>query len=337
MALSPSKLAQYVKDLGVSYKETSNSFIFNCPLCSGKDKLYIRKSDGRFRCFRCGEDKGFFGAPEYAIIELTNTPIRIAKASLYGSKQEQAGFFNTPIRDFEEGEAENEDRELVELQFPYYFLPIDAQGAKRGLEYLEGRGITKEVATKYNIHYSAKDLAIVFPVEEHGKLYGWQYRTIEKSRFMQGDKLIESPKAWSSPNLPRDRVFMFADRLQNNKPAIITEGPIDCLKVDGLDWGNICTMGKDVSATHVALLLRSGVKTVYAGLDPDAFAQLDPLLSKLGDEVGVYRVNLPTSSKEKIDLGSLPPEIACQRVRESKRMQKNRIYIWLKDFTSSQK
>ena len=59
MVLNPQKLNKYIKDLGISFKETSKSFIFNCPLCNGKDKLYVRKNDGRFRCFKCATDNGF--------------------------------------------------------------------------------------------------------------------------------------------------------------------------------------------------------------------------------------------------------------------------------------
>lgn len=335
MSLSPQKISQYIKDLGISYKETSKSFIFNCPLCGGKDKLYIRKEDGRFRCFRCVTDNGFKGNIEYAIVELTTIPLVTIKKSLYGFTQEQGGVLDVKLKNyFDEEDFDKEDFDKEEsiptLTWPYHCIPITHSGAQKGRDYLNGRGITTELADRYQIRYSPIDRAVVFPVIENKNLYGWQFRTIDKTRFVHNEKIVEIPKAWSSRNLPRDKVFMFADRLIGASKAVLTEGPIDCLKVDGLNFGNVCTMGKNVSATHVKIILRSGIKTVYAGLDPDAFAELDPLLSKLGDDISLYRVNLPESSKGKIDLGSLSPEEACRCVMNSEKMQRNKLYVWLK-------
>jgi hypothetical protein len=332
--LTPSKISRYIKDLGISYRENSKSFMFNCPLCGGRDKLYIRKSDGRFRCFRCVTDKGFAGNIEYAIIELTDLSLKVVRQGLYGSEQEQSGFMDLKFKDFFD-ETENEDLEveedLPELTWPYHCIPILHKGAKNGQNYLQSRGISLEVADSYKIRYSPQNRAVVFPVYVGEALLGWQYRTIDKTKFLVDDVVKELPKAWSSPNLPRDKVFMFSNRLVGAKAAVICEGPIDALKADFFG-GNIATMGKSISLVHIAILLRSGIKNVYSGLDPDAFAELDPLLTKLGDDINLFYVKLPEVKGEKVDLGRLSMEEAYRVILSSERMTKGKMYVWFNPF-----
>jgi len=309
-------------------------------LCGRKDKLYIRKTDGRFRCFKCAKDNGFSGSVEYALIELTDIPLPIIKQTLYGTIQEQASFLDLSIRDFF-GEEEEQPEELEEppnLTWPYYCIPILHGGAQLGRDYLQGRGISPEIADIYQIRYAPEKRAIVFPVYVGETLYGWQFRTIDKTRFLINDKIIETPKAWSSPNLPRDKVFMFSNRLLGADKAVICEGPIDTIKVHLFGNGNVCTMGKDVSSAHVATILRSGIKKVYVGLDPDAFAELDPLISKLGNDVSVLLIKLPESKDgSKVDLGSLSMEEALVVVRNAEPMKKNRLYVWVDSSFLTQK
>jgi hypothetical protein len=335
MKLSPNKLAQYIRDLGLSFHENSKSFLFNCPLCGGKDKLYIRKSDGRFRCFRCVTDKGFGGNVEYAIIELTDLPLEQVKESLYGSAQVRSGYLELKMKDFLDQEEDEEIKEekLPVLTWPYHCIPIVEPGAKSGQDYLQGRGIPLEIATLYGIRYSPQNRAVVFPVQVGTDLLGWQYRTIDPNRVLVDDVIKERPKTWSSPDLPRDKAFMFSNRLKGADAAVLCEGPIDCIKCHLFNQGNVASMGKAISSAHVAILLRSGVKTVYVGLDPDAFSELDPLLDKLGNGVDIRLIRLPERIKGKVDLGSLSMEDAFKAILAAEPMVKGKLYIWLKPLT----
>ena len=121
---------------------------------------------------------------------------------------------------------------------------------------------------------------------------------------------------------------MFQNRLINAKSAVLCEGPIDTLKANNFG-GNVCTMGKSVSATHVSILLRSGFKNIYAGFDPDAYSELDPLMSKLGNDINLYRVQVPDIKGKKADLGELSMEEAYRVIVNSEKVNKNNLYIWL--------
>lgn len=300
--------------------------MFDCPLCGGKEKLYIRKSDGRFRCFRCYTDNGFGGEIQYALLELTDLSLDTIKRGLYGSTQEQASYLDLKMRDFLEDNEEDEVKEdLHTLTWPYHCIPIVHPGAKKGQDYLQGRGISTEIANDYQIRYSPQNRAVVFPVYVGEDLLGWQYRTI--------DKVIDnSPKTWSSPDLPRDKAFMFSSRLNNSDHAVLCEGPVDAIKAH-LVGGNIAAMGKSISATHIAILLRSGIKKIYVGLDPDAFSELNPLMRKL-DNIELRYVSILQTGDDKADLGSLSMEKARDAILSSETMSPNKLYIWLKPLTN---
>jgi hypothetical protein len=332
--LTPTKISRYIKDLGLSYKETSGSFVFNCPLCGGKEKLYIRKSDGLFKCFRCAVENNFKGKLEYAIIELTDLPLKLVKKQLYSFEETPTGNQVFNLKDIFEEKEEDEDvvKEdlLPSLKWPYYCIPIDHPGAKKGQDYLASRGIPLEIASYYKIRYSPQDLAIIFPVYMGEKLLGWQFRTINSTKIWQEYKYIETTKAWSSPNLPSDRCLMFFNQLQDSKHAVLTEGPVDAMKCH-LVGGNVAMMGKQLSNKHVEIILRSGIKLIYIGIDPDAFLELDPIKRKFGEDIELRRIELKISSK-KIDLGELSFEEAHRVVLSAPTMNRLKPFVFSKSF-----
>ena len=333
MPLTETKLVRYIKELGLNYKETSKSFIFNCPCCGGKQKLYIRKEDGKFVCFRCKEENGMSGNVEYALVELTDLSLKEIKSALYGdSLIKSTGFLDLKLVDFWSEEEEDVigevDEPLKPMQWPYWAISIVANGAKAGADYLLKRGIPTELANFYGIRYSAERRAIMFPVYSGNLLYGWQYRTIDQTRYLTDTGIVESTKAWSSKNLPKNKLFMFANRLANSNHAVITEGPLDAMKCHGFG-GNVAGMGKEIGAAQVKTILRHGIKRVYSGLDPDAFAELGPLLKKLGEDVEVYKVDVPIRKGVK-DLGDLSLEESVRVINRSVLIKPGRLYVWLR-------
>lgn len=332
--MDPTRLAKLVKDSGLSFRQNSKSFIFTCPLCGGKEKLYIRKQDGKFACWRCRETQGFQGAPEYALAELTGQSILSIKKSLYGHLAEQATTFidvrfNDLVDEDELPEVTNDSEDLPSLTFPYHCLHIDHIGATKGAEYLANRGVPVDVAKKFNIRYSPEKQAIVFPVIVGDVLTGWQYRTVKKLTEEMPDGAIRRRlKAWSSDNLPRDRVFMFQNSLLNTDRAVLCEGPIDAIKTYYFG-GGIAAMGKAVSPAQVNMLMRSGIKKVYVALDPDAFAEIDPLLSKFKNDIECYRVEVPQNNG-KPDLGALSFQEAKDCISRAKPLYRNQLNVWLK-------
>lgn len=331
--MDPQKLANFVRDTGLSFRQNSKSWVFTCPLCNGKEKLYIRKQDGRFACWKCRHTKGFQGSPEFAFAELLNQPVKEIKEKLYGDAG--VGFLPTYLDVHLDEFIDDDDiieeipEDLPSLTFPYHCLPIDSPGAKRGIEYLLSRGISLEVAKFYKIRYSPERLAVVFPSYVNDNLVGWQFRSIEKSFEILPDlSIVNRLKSLSSKDIPRDRTFMFQDYLRGLEHAVLCEGPVDAIKAH-LVGGGIAALGKVITPAQVSLLLRAGLKRVYVALDPDAFMELNPLLEKFNDALELLRVEIPEKDG-KPDLGALSFEEARDCILDAKPLRRNRLYIWLK-------
>jgi hypothetical protein len=340
--LDSTRLAKFIKDAGVSFRQNSKSFIFTCPLCNGKEKLYIRKSDGKFACWKCKETQGFQGSPEFALAELTSQPINVVKKSLYGHLSEQATvFIDVKFNELaDDGEIiEESELDLPRLTFPYDFLKIDHKGAIKGLNYLNSRNIGLQTAIKYDIRFSPEKQAVIFPIYIHDALVGWQFRTIEALKIVSGNgTIINRNKAWSSENIPSDKVFMFQNNLLGSQHAVLCEGPIDAIVANEAVGGGIASMGKAVSAAKAGLLCRSGIKTLYVAIDPDAFMELRPLLSKFNDSIEILKVDIPNIG-EKPDMGSLSNNINAARncILNAKPLRRNDLNVWLKGLPSRKK
>ncbi len=331
--VDPGRLESFVKNSGLSYRLTSRSYVFTCPLCRKKNLLYIARNTGQFVCFKCRETRGFRGAPEYALKELTQRPINEIRKALYGDMVVAATSFLVLRFDdlLEEGQEEPlpEEEPLPDLVWPYHCYPIDEKHSKNGRLYLEGRGIPVELAREYDIRYSPPQRSVAFPVQVGDRLVGWQYRIIDPETVVtpEGD-VIKRLKIWSDSGedevFPRDRVVMFANRLQGNH-AVLCEGPVDALKAH-LVGGNIASMGKAVSIKQTQLLLAAGIRKLYLALDPDAAAEIDPLLEKFED-VEVFRVVVPEGFK---DLGAMTLEGARDAILASEPLPRGRMHLHFK-------
>lgn len=304
--LNPVVLESFILDKGLSFKKNSVSFIFDCPRCGKKDKLYLRRRDGRFICWTCSPDgskDGFRGRAEYALSELANMPFWEVCEELYGESQDVPESGRLEL-DLDFGQTDDEDTILESdipiptMQYPLDFYSFDNPKAKRGLDYLESRGITKEIALEYDLRYHPQDRRVVFPIKMNGKLVGWQKRLIIENKNWDEDsgKWMETPKILSSVGIPRDRTLMFADRLKGSPHAVLCEGPVDALKCHQIG-GNVAAMGKVISKGQIALIVASGVKKVYLALDPDAASETKKLLSTLSN-LECYLLEPPKGKKD---------------------------------------
>jgi hypothetical protein len=278
--LTTDGLRVYVQASGLGFRENATSFVFECPRCR-KRKLYVSKTTGRFACMRCKDVEGFQGRPEYAFAEMLGVPVDAAKTALYGHSAgggelfldielaDPYGFVDAPA---EEPEAD----EPAEVAWPFDYYPIGDPRAKRGADYLAGRGVPAEVAARYGVRYSPEERSVVFPVESGGRLRGWQRRLVTPTSWVDQEtgEVVEVPKSPTMSGMRRDRLLMFGDRLKGSEHAVVCEGPIDAIKAD-LCGGNVATMGKAASQFQLGLIRASGVRRVYLALDPDAADQME--------------------------------------------------------------
>lgn len=302
-----------LEDAGLSPTgQTRKSWVYTCPRCDGARKLYVRKRDGRYICWSCAKH-GFEGRPEFLLAHLIGVSVEDARRRIYGSDGPGISRF----LDLEWIASEDEEDRVVapEIAWPFSALPLDHPHAARGVAYLEGRGIPKALGLEYGLRYSAPERRVYIPVEEGGRLVGWQARlTIPNEHTDEAGVVHTTPKILSSPDIPRDRVLMFGDRVGDT--AVVTEGPFDALKCH-LVPGAVATMGKAVSPGQLRVLRERGVKRIYLALDPDAAHETMWLARELWDRE-VFLVEIPPGWK---DLGEMTPEAARDAILGARRLR----------------
>lgn len=326
-AIDSTSLQEFIENQGVSFKKNSVSFIFDCPRCSKRDKLYIRRRDGRFVCWYCREISRFYGAAEYALSEILRMPIALVRQGIYGNDgllSNDTGI-DLQIGDFvgdyvgDDDEVELEVNEVPEVAWPLDYYPIDHEMAKEGLKYLlEQRGVPPELAIEYQLRYHPKEHRVVFPIVHNSKLVGWQGRLVRPHTFWDDEKAryVTAQKIMSSRGIPRDKVVMFGDRITSDY-VVVSEGPLDAIHCH-LVGGNVATMGKAVSRGQIDLIRSKGVKKVYLALDPDALLEVSRLLEAFSD-LQCYSLFAPKGYK---DLGEMPLNAVVELFRNARKINK---------------
>lgn len=329
----PSIIKELLEEAGAGKpKQNGKAFILTCPRCEKKDKLYIRKSDGRFVCWVCKERSNFQGSPEYVFAELTGRPIAELRGLIHGDSSLTGEVtLDVSIKDFFD-EEDGDDFELVAqplqpVELDPDFRDLDSVWAAPGVEYLQRRGIPKEIALQYGIMYWPAERRVVFPVSSHGKTYGWQSRTIDPDKWIGEDGEIYSiPKALTYSGLRKDRALMFSDRI-NAEHAVLCEGPIDAIKAH-LCGGNVASLGKAVSKYQLNLLVNSGIKRLYLGLDPDASEEVAGVVRKLSDyDIDLYDMRPPTG-----DLGGMTFDQVYDLYKNAPKVNAAHLFISLKEW-----
>ncbi len=311
----PARLEALIRNAGLSFRTNAKSFIFACPLCNKADMLWMFKATGRFKCWKCAESKGFRGAPEFALKELTGRKIADLRAELYGDEVVPAGYFlGLDFNDYGEEDDFVEDDSFPGVVWTPDCKPLDHKHSARGVAYLEGRGVPVDIAMEYGIRYNPVERAVAIPAYVGEDLAGWQYRVVYDPKPGQ-------LKVWTVGENFRDRCVMFANRLNDVSHAVLCEGPFDALKAH-LVGGNIATMGASVAAGQVRMLLNAGVRKLYLALDPDAESQIPALIDQFED-VPIYHVILPDGFK---DIGEMTMEQARDTILAARRVHRGMMF-----------
>lgn len=321
-ALNSKVLEELIRASGVPFRENAVSYIFECPKCQKKDKLYLRKSDGRFVCWRCKETDGYQGRPEYALTDLTGRPLKELRKVLYGLEETQSSkYIEVKLIDFfGDGDPIDEEAdELVPTSWPFDFYPIDHKFAKRGLDYVAGRGLNLEMALKIGLRYCPPQQRVFFPITIGGYLYGWQGRAVGPTEYVDPDTgaAYSIPKAITLKGFRRDLTLMGQDNLTGSKAACLFEGPFDWAK-GHLCPGTVASLGKAVSKKQIALIRNSGVEDLYLALDRDAASETRRLIQEFYD-VRCWDMRVPKTEE---DHGAMTPEAVLALHRSATRLSR---------------
>jgi DNA primase len=323
-------LKSLVEDSGISYRKNSVSWIFDCPKCNKRDKLYMRQRDGRFVCWFCATTINYQGRAEFALRDLLGVSLADIKLRLYGEDGHHYSPGNIlglpPLEDFF-SPAEYIPFDIIplkEMPFPLDYYPIDEPEARRGREYLEGRGVDMALAQKYGLRYYPLDCRVIFPILVEGRVIGWQGRSILPEKVIDAEGIERRVlKILTPKGVDRNRVLMFQDNLKGSEHAVVGEGPFDGIKAD-LCGGNVATMGKSVSKGQIQLIKNTpGMKRVYLAIDPDAAAELTRLCREFSD-FEVFHM-IPSGGFE--DFGAMSPESVLDCFRVARRVRPANVFL----------
>ncbi len=271
------RIVEIIEKLGFDYTEKVKTIYTTCPSCGKSDKFSILKANGSCICYRGSCDFGRQWFTDW--IALTaKIPYSEAKKMLNNEVINHTS--NKIDISFDEPEKLNHTLKPVVWPQPG-FLNIGHQEAEDGANYLESRGITKKMAETYDIKYSFLTRRVVFPLKMNGICYGWQARAIDK--VDPGDRMrnnVDFPRAYS---------LMFYDRIKEAGHIIISEGPVDAIKFHRVG-GNVATMGKVLTESQIDLINKSGAKTLYLAMDPDAADEMRDLARKVSMPVKIIEI-----------------------------------------------
>jgi 5S rRNA maturation endonuclease (ribonuclease M5) len=293
-----------IEEGGVSFKEGASSFIFTCPRCNKPEKLYVRKTDGRFVCFVCQEESRFAGKAEFGLSEIYGITISEARERIYNYSTFKAKELLTlQLNDpYELNYDVEESFGLDEVEYPIDFVDRYSKLFPKAREYLLGRGLNNEIIEYYDIRFHPSWKTVIFPIKIDSILVGWQERAIDRNF------------KFTSKGFKKAQCLMFQDNLSNSDHAILCEGPVDALKMHYMG-GAVASMGKGVSETQINII-KDSVKKLYIALDPDANTEIDSLCRTMYDDMDeIYIIEPPKGRK---DLGECSFEETEQQFKNAK-------------------
>lgn len=295
-------------------QETARSFIFDCPSCGGKKKLYIQKRDGSSVCFKQG-NPGMCPRPgthaPYALSLISGLPYNQVKQFLNGNEVTISDDIDV---DFDESKNNNKiNKELAPIgfdKFPHDISYIGSESFIDGKNYLNSRGITDDMIKKYDIGYSPSMRRVIFWVRRGDKTYGWQGRAI--------DKVDKEYRMYNLPGEWKSKTLMFENNIINSDFAILAEGAVSALKFE-LCGNFVASMGKEVSKNQLNRLKELGIKKLYLALDRDAFAKNEQIRYTLSSEgIECFKIEVPP---HRDDFGDSTCKECLQAFQSAKKLE----------------
>ena len=230
-------------------QDKSDDIVVSCPFHSGGQEehgsCFIRKKDGIFHCFGCGEKGSFLKF----VAECFDAPESYAKAWLLknfgGELVAKNLFMGEPIvLNRNKGIKKQLDESILDQYQTWN-------------PYFNQRKLTRETAQKFNLRYDPKYRQVIFPYyNEKGQLITLLKRSIDTKTFF-----IET--GITKPVYGINKIFQ-----DNIRTCVLTEGLFDCLLANQYGMPTIATLGNP-SIEQFELINKSPLSTIYLMFDND--------------------------------------------------------------------
>jgi len=276
---------------------SSDEWVMDCPICWGTNKLCVSITRRSWHCWKCeqytmgsdGRRRAVMGAG--GLLDLIQLLDNIDRNRAIDMVLSGAIFTYRDINLLPADDIKDQVRQSVSVA--YTVEPPEAWNKITGiLPYMQERGISLEDATTFGLGWcNAGRYAnrLVFPVWENGKFVYFQARAMWAER--PGERYVKALNPSAIPgSTVSSEVLMNLDTAKAYPRVVITEGPMDCVRVGP---AGVCTFGKKISATQIGKLLNAGVKAIDLMWDGptkkeprgawDEMVKVAPFLSKLFD------------------------------------------------------
>jgi DNA primase len=169
-------------------------------------------------------------------------------------------------------------------------LNKQAIDSPRAMSYFEGRRITKESVSKFELGYSEKQDSVVIPMQSpDGMTIGFVARTVEGKEFK------------NTPGLPKSKILFNLHRVKTSKVVYVVESSFDAIRLDQVGFPAVATLGANVSSSQMKLLEKYFNNVVLVADNDEAGSIMaDRLNEKLGSLITVIRLD-----KQYKDIGDM--------------------------------
>lgn len=293
---------RYVVEAGGVRSVTSRAgeYILVCPDCQ-KPKLAPNVETRVWRCFVCG-DAGRDAASLIAKVE--GRMFHEALQQVMSGHQQAVGRIDAVDKRL----GERAERKRVEIPkamawpdgyhslvgYPESTALVDWWA--KAVAYCRFRGIEDYVVQEMQLGFCTRGRfknRLIFPVfDSGGRLVFYQGRAMWPPMAHKRYIKTLSPKLEDGYAGASDVLLNLSYLLSKGSPerVLVVEGPVDCAHA----WPDcVATFGKQISARQMQLLIRSGIKQIDLGWDPEELASTEKQAALLSDLFEVRIVQWP--------------------------------------------
>lgn len=245
--------------LGKSIPKSKGNHAFICPFHTsnppGKKNFEINldtneKKENLWACWGC-QKRGKTISSLFKQLKVTTNKINELKLILKpGSKKQY-----TPV------ESINLPEEYISLTDFSHLSKLTQLEARKAIQYLKERNITKNDILKYNIGFcengNYSNRIIIPSYDSKGELNWFEARSYKEGIY---------PK-YKKPSISSSKIIGFELFINWDAPIILTEGVFDALVIKR---NVIPLFGKIINNALMEKLVKSSVDRIYIALDPDA-------------------------------------------------------------------
>jgi hypothetical protein len=322
-------LAKLIEGSGIPFKPGKQSYIFDCPRCGKKQKLYIRRRDGRFKCFYCAEIDGFQGRAEFALRELLGLSIQDLQFKLYGIGIHSDGaHLDLELKDFwddeDEAPAANDDP-MEPVVFPTTTTRSTMPSRRRASRTWRVAGCPSTcAAVRRALQPHPAPGGVPARDERRAVRLAGAHHPAETEWYDDAGTKFSIPKIVTSTGAPRDRLLMFYDRTQGpgTPDRHRGAGGRDEVPPPGLERTDD---GQGGVVAQARLIMEHPGRDVYLALDPDAAEETARLVRDLGEDKRVYLLEPARGYK---DLGEMSMEGVVEQFHGAQRVTAGHLFLY---------